>query len=73
MYSRKEEFLTKKHELGMQFDECAKKIGALLEQKSGILGQVGDRVAESGGFDPCLLLNEQMGVLMEEKPLLSIT
>ena len=28
---------------------------------------MGDRVAESGGFDPCLLLNDQIGVLIEEK------
>ena len=58
---------------------------ALQEQKSGILGWVGDRVAESGlvlnmpevweykkeeemkGFDPCVLFNKQMGVLMKEK------
>ena len=30
-------------------------------EKSRILGQVGDRVAESGGFDPRLFLNEQIG------------
>ena len=54
------------------------------EQKSGILDQLRDRVAESGlelnkpdvsehnkkeeemkGFDPCLLVKEQMGVQME--------
>ena len=43
------------------------KIDALREKKSWIMGQVGDRVAESGGFDPCLLSNIQTGVLMEEK------
>ena len=31
----------------MQLDECFKKCDALRQQKSGILGQVGDRVAES--------------------------
>ena len=35
-------FLTQKHGLG----ECSKKIDALREQKSGILGQVRDRVAK---------------------------
>ena len=39
------------------------KIDALREEKSRILGQVGDQ-----GLDSCLLLNSQMGVLMEEKP-----
>ena len=38
------------------------KIDALRAKKSGILGQVGDQ-----GFDPCLLLNEKMSVLMEVK------
>ena len=33
----------------------------------GVLDKGGDRVAESGGFDSCLFLNEQMGVVMEEK------
>ena len=67
-YSGKEEFLPKKHELRMQQDECFKKIDALWEQKiRGVLDKGGDRVAESGGFDSSLLLNEQMGVLMEEK------
>ena len=36
-------------------------------QKSRILGQIEDHVAEGGGFDPCLLLNDQIDVLMEEK------
>ena len=63
MFTGKEEFLTKTHELRMQLDERSKKIHAWRDQKSGILGQVGDRVAESGGFDPCLFLNEQVGVL----------
>ena len=40
---------------------CFKKIDALRVQKSGISGQIGDRVAESGGFDPCLLLNDEIG------------
>ena len=47
-YSGEGEFLTRKHELGMQLDECSKKIDALREQKTWILGQVGDRVADSG-------------------------
>ena len=34
----------------------SKKTDALWVQKSRILVQVGDRVADSGGFDPCLLL-----------------
>ena len=54
-------------ELRIQFDACSKKIDAVWGQISGILGQVADRVAVSGGFGPCLLLNEQMGALMEEK------
>uniref|UniRef100_A0A7S1AJB0 Uncharacterized protein n=1 Tax=Noctiluca scintillans TaxID=2966 RepID=A0A7S1AJB0_NOCSC len=45
--SGKDEFLTKKNELRFHLDECSKKIDALQEQKSGILGQVGDRVAEN--------------------------
>jgi chromosome segregation ATPase len=44
--SGKEEFLMKKNELRMHLDECSKKLDALQEQKTGILGQVGDRVAE---------------------------
>ena len=32
-------------------------------KKSRNLGQTGDRVAESGGFDPCPFLNEQIGHL----------
>ena len=36
-------------------------------QKSRILGQIGNRLAESGGFNPWHLLNDQIGVLMEEK------
>ena len=67
MFSGKEKCLTEIHELGMQPDGCCKEIHALQEQKSGIWGQVGGRVAESGGFDPCLLVNDEIGVLMEEK------
>ena len=47
-YASKEEFLTKQDKLRMQLDERSKKIDELRGQKSGILGQVGDRVAESG-------------------------
>ena len=46
--SGKEEFLTKKHELRKRLGRCCMKVDALGEQKSGILGQVGDRVARSG-------------------------
>ena len=41
-----EKFVTKKHELKLLQDECSKKIDALREHESWILGQVGDRVAE---------------------------
>ena len=54
-------------ELRTQVDEMSKKMNALRVQKSRNSDQVGDRVAESGGFDPCLLLNTQIGVLMDEK------
>ena len=47
-YSSKEKFLTKQDKVRMQLDERSKKIDELRGQKSGILGQVGDRVAESG-------------------------
>ena len=67
MFSRKEGGLRKIHELRTQQDECSKKIDALRVQKSRIVGQIGERVAESGGFDLCLFLNDQIGVLVEEK------
>ena len=43
------------------------KIDALRWKKSETSGQVEDRVAESGRFDPCLLANEQMGVQTVEE------
>ena len=102
--SSSEEFLTKTHELEMQLGECSKKINVLRDQKSGIFGQVRDRVAECLVRDKSKLMaeiavlesstleiseykteeeiggvsffyewwcvtdiNEQMGVLMEDK------
>ena len=46
--SGKEENFTDAHELKKRFDECNTKIDALREPKIRILGQVGDRVAQSG-------------------------
>ena len=74
VYCGNEEFLTKTFQVIMRLDECNKKIGALREQNSRILGQVRDqkltaeynKEEEMGGFDPGLLLNNEMGVLMEE-------
>ena len=67
MFSSKEEFLTKMDELRTQLDERSKKDDAFWVQKSRILGQIEDHVAEGGGFDPCLLKKDQVGVLMEEE------
>ena len=53
VFSGEEELLTQTHEFKMQLDESSKKIDALRDYESMILGQTGDRVAESGGFDPC--------------------
>ena len=46
--SGKEENFTDAYELKKRFDECNTKIDALREPKIRILGQVGDRVAQSG-------------------------
>ena len=66
VFSGKEELLIQTHELKMQLAEMSKIIVALWVQKSRTLGQVGDRVAESGGFDPCLPLNDPIHVLKKE-------
>uniref|UniRef100_A0A7S0ZNP3 Uncharacterized protein n=1 Tax=Noctiluca scintillans TaxID=2966 RepID=A0A7S0ZNP3_NOCSC len=42
----KEEFMSKKNDLKANLDRCSNKITELQEQKSGILGQVTERVAE---------------------------
>ena len=47
VFSGTEEFLSKIDELRTQVDEMSKKIGALWDQKSRILDQVGDRVADN--------------------------
>ena len=69
--SDKEEFLTKTNVLRLRFDECNKKIVALWEQESGILGQVTDHkfMAEIAHLerDKPKIRSEQMDVLMEEK------
>ena len=67
LFSGEKEFLTKMDELRTQLDEMSETNDALRVQISRIWDQVGDRVAESGRFDPCLLLNKQLGVLIEEK------
>ena len=67
MFSGKEAGLTEIHKLRTQLDESSKKIGALRVQKSRILGQIGNRLVDSGGFDPWHLLNDQIGVLVGEK------
>ena len=64
MFSGKEAGLTEIHKLRTQLDESSKKIDTLRVQKSRILGQIGNRLAESGGFDPWHLLNDQIGVLV---------
>ena len=63
MFSDKEEFLTQTHELKIQLEESFKKIDAPRVQKSRILDQVEDHAVEGGGFDSCLTLNDQIGVL----------
>ena len=61
------DMFSKMKEWRMQLGDISKKIDALQVQESRIFGQVGDRVAESGGFAPRLFLNGRLGVLMEEK------
>ena len=64
MFSSKEGILTKMFELRTHLDEMSQKINALKVHKPRILDQIEDHVAEGGGFDPCLLLNYQIGVRM---------
>ena len=59
--SDEKEFVTEALASEKCLDECKKKMRCG-RTKSGILGQVGDQ-----RFDPCHLLNKQMGALMEEK------
>ena len=60
--SGKKEFVTKTHELAKQWGCVLHEDRRIAGEKSGFLGQVGDQ-----GYDPFVLLNKQVGVLMEEK------
>ena len=62
--------LSKKHVFKMQLYECSKKIDALREQNSGILGRVGDRVAE-GPLEEGKKLMAEATVLERNKPQVS--
>ena len=64
MFSGQEEFLTKIHELRMQLDAHFKTLDVLRvrKTKTRVLDQVENLVAESGRFDPCLFLKEQIVV-----------
>ena len=67
VFSGNEEFMTKAQLLSVQLENIFKRMGALWVRKSGILDQIEDHVAQGGGFDLRLLLNDQIGVLMEER------
>ena len=56
VFSGKEEFWTKMDDVRTQLDEMSKNVHALQVLNARIFDQVA-RVAESGGFDPCLLLH----------------
>ena len=62
VYSGKEEFLTKTGVENMQPIKNSKKMDTLWVQKSRILDQIEDHVAEGGVFDLRLPLNDQVGV-----------
>ena len=64
--------MTKKDKLRAKLDKRSKKNDTLRVQKSTVAGQIGDRVAESGGVDPCPFLNDPIGVLMEEKKVMPL-
>ena len=70
MDSGEEELSTKKHELRMQLDEISKKIHTLRDQKSRILDQIGDRVAELPHKEGMKLLAE-IDDLERDKPKVS--
>ena len=71
-FSGNDEFFTRKTKNKMHLDERAKKWDALQEQKSGILGQVGDGVGEGREMPKVSEYNKEEEMMNRFDPSLSL-